>query len=239
MSDEKLWDESPTSRHLQVLYHQTSFQVTKFLYQAVDLPTFDSSIFTENESLILIKVIVTSHDFGTDYTNPNYADHPRVNMHWIHCIEYISYQSGFLSNSALALENRVHPENFHCIEIFFLPSGFLRLPWKTECALNSLYWIYIFCHSRHLSKLRLLWKTEFALKFFTVLIYLSSFRIFEQVALALKTEFALKIFKPGGWSPPRPPASYAYALLRVNQAKEFVVVCVWNAPDKSLWLCCR
>ena len=26
MSDEKLWDESPTSRHLQVLYHQTSFQ---------------------------------------------------------------------------------------------------------------------------------------------------------------------------------------------------------------------
>jgi len=30
VSDEKLWDESPTSRHLQVLYHQTSFQV--FLY---------------------------------------------------------------------------------------------------------------------------------------------------------------------------------------------------------------
>jgi len=25
VSDEKLWDESPTSRHLQVLYHQTSF----------------------------------------------------------------------------------------------------------------------------------------------------------------------------------------------------------------------
>ena len=26
MSNEKLWDESPTSRHLQVLYHQTSFR---------------------------------------------------------------------------------------------------------------------------------------------------------------------------------------------------------------------
>jgi len=26
VSDEKLWDESPTSRHLQVLYHQTSFK---------------------------------------------------------------------------------------------------------------------------------------------------------------------------------------------------------------------
>jgi len=29
VSDEKLWDESPTSRHLQVLYHQTSFQVSE------------------------------------------------------------------------------------------------------------------------------------------------------------------------------------------------------------------
>ena len=33
MSDEKLWDESPTSRHLQVLYHQTSLQV--LLYSRV------------------------------------------------------------------------------------------------------------------------------------------------------------------------------------------------------------
>jgi len=31
VSDEKLWDESPTSRHLQVLYHQTSFQVNSLL----------------------------------------------------------------------------------------------------------------------------------------------------------------------------------------------------------------
>jgi len=28
VSDEKLWDESLTSRHLQVLYHQTSFRLT-------------------------------------------------------------------------------------------------------------------------------------------------------------------------------------------------------------------
>jgi len=27
VSDEKLWDESLTSRHLQVLYHQTSFHL--------------------------------------------------------------------------------------------------------------------------------------------------------------------------------------------------------------------
>jgi len=30
VSDEKLWDESPTSRHLQVHYHQTSFQVYNY-----------------------------------------------------------------------------------------------------------------------------------------------------------------------------------------------------------------
>jgi len=28
VSDEKLWDESPTSSHLQVPYHQTSFQLS-------------------------------------------------------------------------------------------------------------------------------------------------------------------------------------------------------------------
>jgi len=27
VSDEKLWDESPTSRHLQVLYHQTTSMI--------------------------------------------------------------------------------------------------------------------------------------------------------------------------------------------------------------------
>jgi len=34
VSDEKLWDESPTSRHLQVLYHQTSFKerIREYVY---------------------------------------------------------------------------------------------------------------------------------------------------------------------------------------------------------------
>ena len=44
---------------------------------------------------------------------------------------------------ALALKKRVCPENFHSIEYSFLLSN-LILPWKTECALNSLYWIHIF-----------------------------------------------------------------------------------------------
>jgi len=40
VSDEKLWDESPTSRHLQVLYHQTSFQ--KFIFNYTVVPHFYS-----------------------------------------------------------------------------------------------------------------------------------------------------------------------------------------------------
>jgi len=39
-----------------------------FLYQAVDLPKSDCSIFTENEGLVQTKVNITSHDFGPDYT---------------------------------------------------------------------------------------------------------------------------------------------------------------------------
>ena len=88
-----------------------------------------------------------------------------MNIHWIHCIEniftvqdfwaicaclknsspenfhfieYISYHSGFLSNSALALKNRVCPEMFHCIEYTFYIQDFWvtcacpekqRVPW--------------------------------------------------------------------------------------------------------------
>ena len=94
---------------------------------------------------------------------------------------YIFYYSGFLSN--------------------------LRLPWKTESALNSLYWICIFYYSGFLSNQRLPWKTECALKIFTILNILFAFRIIEQLALDLKTEFALKFFK-GMWGgvPPWPPS---------------------------------
>jgi len=42
-------------------------RVTEFSYQAVQLPTSDCSIFTENEGLVQIIVIITNHDFGPDY----------------------------------------------------------------------------------------------------------------------------------------------------------------------------
>jgi len=44
MSDEKLWDESPTSRHLQVLYHQTSFQKSAARKVGFALPRFVGGI---------------------------------------------------------------------------------------------------------------------------------------------------------------------------------------------------
>jgi len=42
-------------------------RVTEFLHQNVEIPTFDCSIFTENEGLVQIKVTITNHDFGPDY----------------------------------------------------------------------------------------------------------------------------------------------------------------------------
>jgi len=55
----------------------------EFLYQAVDLPTSDYSVFTENEGLVQIKVTipVTTLVQITHYTSPNYTDHPQVNIH--------------------------------------------------------------------------------------------------------------------------------------------------------------
>ena len=63
-------------------------------------------------------------------------------------------------------EQLSYPETSLCWNIFYL-SGLLSnlcLPWKTECALNSLYWIYIFNHSKFWTKCAcpekqsLLWK---------------------------------------------------------------------------------
>ena len=133
----------------------------------------------------------------THYTRPNYTDHPQVTIHWIHCIENIFTVQDF-EQLALVLKKKVCPEMFHCIEYIFYHSGFLSnfcaclekqsLPWNV-----SLYWIY-FLHSGFLRNLRLPWKTECALNFFTVLKYFLTLRIFEQHALALKTKFPLNMF---------------------------------------------
>jgi len=131
----------------------------------------------------------------THYASRNYTDHPQVNIHWTHCIENIFTVQDF-EQIALALKNRVCPENFHCIEYISYHSGFwatLRLPRKTGFALNfSLYWNILYL-SGFLSNLRLPWKTVYLENFHCIeYTVLHTFRIFEQLVLALKTECALK-----------------------------------------------
>jgi len=138
----------------------------------------------------------------------------------------IFYHSEFWTTSACP-EKQSCPELFHCVEIFFISQDL----WATcpcpekQCALNSLYWTYIYY--QYFDQLSL------ALKFFTVLNMLFTFRIFEQLALALKNrvcpEFTVlniyfyhskfwttcacpenrvwpECFKPGGCRPfPAPP----------------------------------
>jgi len=91
----------------------------------------------------------------------------RICTEIFHCIEYIFYYSGYLSNLRLSWKIECALKFFTILSIL-LHSGALsnmRLPWKTEGALNSLYWIYIFYHSGFLSNLRLPWKTEMPWKF--------------------------------------------------------------------------
>jgi len=65
-------------------------------------------------------------------------------------------------------EKRVCSEIFHCIDYIFYRSGFLsnlRLPWKTEFVLKFFTALRILLHSGFLSNLRLPWKTELPWKF--------------------------------------------------------------------------
>ena len=97
------------------------------------------------------------------------------------CLEYIFYQSGFLSNLCLPWKTEFALKFFTVLNILltFRILRTLRLPWNTGCALNSLYWKYIFYQSEVLSNLRLPWKTECALNSLYWICFLTS-RIFEQ-----------------------------------------------------------
>jgi len=68
--------------------------------------------------------------------------------------------SGFLSNLRLPWKTECALNFFNVLNIYFYHSGFMsnmRLPWKTELPWNfSLYW-NIFYHSRYLSNLLLPW----------------------------------------------------------------------------------
>jgi len=96
-----------------------------------------------------------------------------------HCIEYVFYHSGVLTNFALALKNRVCLE-FIVLNIYFLSFGIFE-------------------------QLALAMKNKVCPEIFIVLNILFTFRIFRQLVPALKTEFVLKVFKLGGHPAPHTP----------------------------------
>jgi len=90
----------------------------------------------------------------------------RVSPEIFHCIEYIFYHSGFLSNFVLALKNRVALEFFTVLNLLFTFRSFEQL----ACA----------CPEK-----------QSCFEFTVLIIYFLSFRIFEQLALGLKNRVAL------------------------------------------------
>ena len=112
---------------------------------------------------------------------------------------------------ALALKNRVCPENFHCIEYTCYIQEFWvtcacpekQVPWNF-----SLYWICIFYYSGFLSNLRLPWKTELPWNFslYWNIFYHRGF--LSNSRLPWKQSLPWKFSSPGVG---RPSASYAYS----------------------------
>ena len=97
---------------------------------------------------------------------------PLTARHWFFIIHIFEQLSWFEKQSC--------PDTFHCVEIFFIFQDFWAacgLHWKTECALNSLYWIYIFLIIQNFEQLAHALKIRDPLKFFTALkyFYLSGF----------------------------------------------------------------
>jgi len=71
------------------------------------------------------------------YTGPNYTDHSQVNIHWIHCINV----QDFWATLRLPWKTEFALKFFTTLNIFFTERIFEQ---KAKCALNSLYWMYIF-----------------------------------------------------------------------------------------------
>ena len=97
-------------------------------------------------------------------------------------------------------------ESFHCIEIFFIFQDF----WGTcacpekQCALNPLYWIYIFKYSEFWTTCPCPEKQSLPRNFSLHwnIFYLSGF--LSNLCLPWKTECALKFSSRGGGAPPAP-----------------------------------
>ena len=114
---------------------------------------------------------------------------PLTARHWFFTIQIFEQLS-------CSEKQRCH-ESYHCVEIFFIFQDFWAtcgLPWKTECALNSLCWIYTFLIIQNFEQLAHALKNRVCLEIFHRFEIFLSFRIFEEFALALKTEFVMEFF---------------------------------------------
>ena len=156
-----------------------------------------------------------------------------------HGIEYIFYHSRFLSNVALALENRVAQfivlntlltfrsfeqlalalKNRECPEFTVLNMYFLSfrifeqlaLALTNRVALEFFTVLKIFLHSEFLSNLRLPWKTELPWNFslYWICIFYHS-GFLSNLRLTWKRSLPWNFSNPGGRPPLPTPASYAY-----------------------------
>ena len=115
---------------------------------------------------------------------------PLTARHWFFTIQIFEQIS--------CSEKQSCPETFHCVEIVFIFQDFWAtcgLPWKTECALNPLFLIYIhiFNHSEFL-KLAHALKNRVCPKILHCIEIFLSFKFYEELAFTLKTEFVMKFF---------------------------------------------
>ena len=81
------------------------------------------------------KSFCTFHDYARGGTPLP----PLTVRHWFSIIQIFEQFS--------CSEKQSCPETFYCVEIFFIFHDFWAtcgLHWKTECALNSLYWMYFY-----------------------------------------------------------------------------------------------
>jgi len=228
--------ETPVLHAFKFAYNFNSAVTFFILYNTVDVPLSANSVVTllvNSRGWNFLRVVFSqTRNFTVIAFNG-----------WIYSIEFFSHlpwKTEFAVRFSTVLnifftiqdfwatyacpDTQSLPWKFSLYWIYFYISRFLRnlpLPWKTKCALNSPYWIYMFYHSAFLSNLRLPWKIQVALKCFTVLKYFShsgflsnlrvpwkqgfpwihcieyiflSFRIFEQLAFALKNTSCPDIF---------------------------------------------
>ena len=173
--------ETPVLHAFKFAYNFNSAVTFFILYNTVDVPLSANSVVTllvNSRGWNFLRVVFSqTRNFTVIAFNG-----------WIYSIEFFF---------TLALENRVCREIFHCIEYIFYHSGLLsnlRLPWHTEFALKIFTVLNILLHFKIFEKLALALKNKVCSEFTVLNIYVLSFSIFEQLALAMKNTSCPEMF---------------------------------------------